>query len=96
MSIAVRWSFGALLVVMSVVTLAHDGHVNDAPWRACDDLRVDDPCAFENATRYVYRGTCRSMSDELMCVRNQPIEKFVPDTGKEHTDARSLLRPKAG
>jgi len=90
-SISTRFLFGALLAVISVATYGHDGHLNDAPWRACDDQQIGDPCAYENAAKDVYRGTCRSMSDALMCVRNQPIEKSEPPADAETADQQRVF-----
>ncbi len=44
-------------------------------WSACDGLTLGAPCSFENATHDTYRGSCRSISEALVCVRNQPIER---------------------
>lgn len=43
-------------------------------WQACEAKKTNDPCSFENLDHDVYRGTCQSMSNALVCVRNQPIE----------------------
>ena len=43
-------------------------------WQACITRQIDDPCAFRNDAQDVYRGTCQQMADNLVCVRNQPIE----------------------
>ncbi len=73
----------ALTVVVFVLVLglpspasAHDsGDGNAFMWRACDGRQLDDTCAFQNAEHDLYRGTCQSMSNALVCVRNQPIER---------------------
>ncbi|MGB5247169.1 MAG: hypothetical protein WBM54_04945 [Woeseia sp.] len=75
MSTFTRIILGAILAVISAAAFAHDGHLNDAPWSACEDQQIGDACTFENSAKDIYRGTCRAMSDALMCVRNQPIEK---------------------
>lgn len=73
-----RRILATLLAVISVATFAHEGHLNEAPWAACDNRDIGDACAYENAAEDVYRGTCRSMSEHLICVRNQPIERSAP------------------
>ena len=55
---------------------AHDsGDGNAFMWRACDGRQLDDACAFQNAEHDLYRGSCQLMSNVLVCVRNQPIER---------------------
>lgn len=55
---------------------AHEGGLgNEVMWSACDGRKVDDHCAFENMDHDVFRGTCQAMTNALVCVRNQPIER---------------------
>ena len=55
--------------------LAHSGHSSAKAWSVCHDKQISQSCSYTNKSKDVYRGTCQSMSDQLMCVRNQPIEK---------------------
>ena len=52
---------------------AHAGHGPSAPWDLCAEAALGDRCAWENAEGDLYRGSCRSMSGALVCVRDQPI-----------------------
>ena len=71
---------GALLVGLFLLTATHTaqahegGFGNEVMWQACEAKKINDPCAFENLDHDAYRGTCQSMSNALVCVRNQPIE----------------------
>lgn len=56
---------------------AHSGNSNKVAWEVCNAKEVSDQCTFQNSVNDVYRGACQLMSDELLCVRNQPIEKNV-------------------
>lgn len=62
-----------LLALWSGPAAAHAGHGPSEPWEACAASALGDACAWENAQRDLYRGTCRSMSGALVCVRKQPI-----------------------
>lgn len=65
---------GPLWLMASPTVQAHEGGFGNAVmWQACEAKKIKDPCSFENLDRDVYRGTCQSMSDALVCVRNQPI-----------------------
>ncbi|MEM9489318.1 MAG: hypothetical protein AAGC55_09245 [Myxococcota bacterium] len=63
------------IVLSPVSALAHGGHTGDAPLIACADTELGDGCAFVNDHGDRYRGTCRSISGSLRCVRNRPIER---------------------
>jgi len=80
--IAKQW-FSVLIlttVVFSQSLLAHTANINKVAWQACDAKDVSQACAFENANGDVYRGSCLLMSDSLMCVRSQAIEKAAAAT----------------
>lgn len=54
---------------------AHEGGLGNAVmWHACDGRQIDQPCVFQSLEHDVFRGSCQSMSNALVCVRNQPIE----------------------
>ena len=80
--IAKQW-FSVLIlttVVFSQSLLAHTANINKVAWQACDAKDVSQACAFENANGDVYHGSCQLMSDSLMCVRSQAIEKAAAAT----------------
>lgn len=62
-----------LLLSAPAIGAAHQGHSNKAPWTACAEGAVNDACAWEDGHHARYVGTCRSVRDTLVCVRNQPI-----------------------
>jgi hypothetical protein len=53
---------------------AHDGHTDRAPWDACNDHALSEACAWQDAAHRSYDGTCRSVADALICVRQRPVE----------------------
>lgn len=65
------------------VAQAHRGHGDRAAWDACAGRSLDAPCAWQDAEHSRYIGTCRSVADALVCVRNQPIERANPQTSHE-------------
>lgn len=60
------------------------GSGNEMMWQVCETARVDDPCAFQNDAHDTYRGSCQAMAGDLVCVRNQPIERAVTPA-EDHT-----------
>jgi hypothetical protein len=69
------WLWLMLLLVGSAgLARAHAGHFSGAPWHACDGLTRGSPCTYEDETTRS-RGTCQSISDALLCVRNRPVEQ---------------------
>jgi len=82
-----------LLVAGSGSAWAHDGSLgNEIMWQACDSRQIDDPCAFRNDVQDIYRGTCQQMADNLVCVRNQPIEYAATQT---HSHDAAVTAPLA-
>ncbi len=69
---------GLLLGSVGGSAAAHEGGLgNEAMWNACEARAVDDGCSFRNHDLDLFRGTCQSMANALVCVRNQPIERAV-------------------
>jgi hypothetical protein len=65
----------AWLAPVSVsAALAHAGHGLPVAWEACGTRTLGASCSYENEAHDTFRGTCRSMSDAFVCVRNRPIE----------------------
>lgn len=67
-------AFAVLSALATSTAWAHAGNLDQAPWHACEGLSLSTTCSFENAAHDVHRGTCRSVADTLVCVRNRPIE----------------------
>lgn len=74
---------------------AHEGHSNQIPWQSCEDKQLGDPCEYANAARDLYRGSCREMQQQLMCVRNQPIIRGCTDPAlcPSPPDSPTFIRP---
>jgi len=51
---------------------------NDA-WQVCEDCARSNSCEYTDNHENIYRGTRQVMSDKLLCVRNQPIDKADTD-----------------
>lgn len=66
---------------------AHQGSHDDAPIVACKEKKLTSVCEYNNHAGDIYRGTCRSFSDTLMCVRNKPIIKAKKAETKEQSSS---------
>lgn len=64
---------------------AHQGSHDDTPIVACKEKKLTNLCEYNNHAGDIYRGTCRSFSGTLMCVRNKPIIKAKKSEIKEDT-----------
>ncbi len=53
----------------------HADHVDNAAWTACEAAALADACEYTDHDDDLYRGSCRLVSDALLCVRNRPIER---------------------
>jgi hypothetical protein len=60
--------------LLSSVASAHEGHFRSIAWDACATSTLGQTCSFDDGVN-VSRGTCRSMSDALVCVRSRPLEQ---------------------
>ena len=69
----------SLLAFTTLNVSSHDGHGNQGPWKACEEKSLAQSCSYEGHNA-LYKGSCRSMNNILMCVRNQPIEKLTNNT----------------
>jgi hypothetical protein len=65
----------ALALGLAPAALAHEGHLTNVAWEACEGAALGAECVFEDGAQQLYRGSCRSMSGALMCVRNKPLER---------------------
>lgn len=52
---------------------AHQAHTRTEPWDVCADAELGDDCQWEDSEHLLYIGTCREVSEALMCVRHRPI-----------------------
>lgn len=71
-----------LLVMASVFSfscLAHGGHHSNLAWEACDNEAENASCRYIMQQDKLYAGTCKSVANDLMCVRNKPIETLSKD-----------------
>ena len=70
---------------------AHSGPLNEIAIKACVSKEKSQMCQYEGGHNDLYIGTCQYMADNLMCVRNQPIQFIEQSKEKnklkhEHTD----------
>ena len=70
---------------------AHSGPLNELAIKACAIKEKSQMCQYEGGHNDLYIGTCQYMADQLMCVRNQPIQFIEQSKEKnklkhEHTD----------
>ncbi|WP_426370073.1 hypothetical protein [Pseudocolwellia sp. HL-MZ7] len=64
---------------------AHSGPLNEIAVKACTSKEKSQMCQYEGGHNDLYLGTCQYMADELMCVRNQPIQLIKPVEEKDKT-----------
>lgn len=69
---------GSLLLTANVC--AHAGPLNDAALLVCQQKQRSQACQYEGGHNDLFIGTCQYVSEEdLICVRNRPIQKADPD-----------------
>jgi hypothetical protein len=73
--------------VWTPLVWAHNAALSDQPVLACEIKTLKDKCSYTNKSGDLYRGSCQSFNDTLMCVRNLPIIKAVYQD--EHTHGES-------
>ena len=59
--------------INNVIAHGGPGHINAVA--ACEDKKSRDHCVFKNAAEDIFRGHCLTISEQLRCVRNKPIER---------------------
>ena len=64
---------GASLTLLPLFSVAHDGHHTKPAWDACLKKTEHEACSYTMQKNKLYSGTCLTMPDGLMCVRNKPI-----------------------
>ncbi|MEL0660377.1 hypothetical protein V6255_14655 [Psychromonas arctica] len=76
------------LLFTTTLVQAHSGPLSEIAVKACDVKSRSQSCQYENDHQNLYIGSCQYMSETLMCVRNQPIQKIETNdnesTTKEH------------
>jgi hypothetical protein len=73
---------GGVQLWMPQIASAHASIINNKAWQVCENHMKSDSCEYTDNHEDIYRGTCQLMSEKLLCVRNQPIEKADPDAEK--------------
>ncbi len=71
------FTFMTLWLVFGDATTAsaHSGFPNMAAREVCADSALGDACEWRDAHRARYIGTCRRVSETLLCVRHRPIDR---------------------
>lgn len=59
---------------------AHSGPLSEIAVKSCDVKSRSQSCQYEDGHQNLYIGSCQYMSETLMCVRNQPIQKIETDS----------------
>ncbi|MEP2650905.1 MAG: hypothetical protein ABJH06_02835 [Paraglaciecola sp.] len=65
---------------------AHAGPLNKLAVDACFEKTKSKACRYEGGHNDVYIGTCQYMGENLMCVRNQPIQPLDTSTKSTKPD----------
>jgi hypothetical protein len=66
----------SVLTSTSFAALSHAGHGTQAPWQACEEKKLNQSCDYINHNQKAI-GTCQSMNEVLMCVRNRPLQPLT-------------------
>ena len=86
-----------VLASLALQSQAHQGSHSDAPIVACKEKKLTNQCEYSNHDGDIYRGTCRSFSDVLMCVRNKPIIKAkkaaITESAQEAIESGDVSSP---
>lgn len=86
-----------LLCMLPFRAFAHQGHVQQAPWKVCKMRQLGHACSWQDGHHNIYEGTCQQVSSSLMCVRNRPIRKAIlgeASNADRHTTASMDKTPK--
>lgn len=62
-----------LATLCPTLVLAHEGHVHSLATQACAGKEKMQTCQYTPDNKHLYQGSCQSISETLMCVRNKPI-----------------------
>lgn len=69
---------------------AHSGSTTKAAWEACENKAKSESCKYTGVHNGIYKGTCQSFSEKMMCVRNQPIITKEEVSSKTHSHEQSV------
>lgn len=69
---------------------AHSGSVGSAAWDICKAKAKSTTCEYQDSHENIYRGTCQSISEHKMCVRNKPIITNKNSHHKEESTTQKL------
>lgn len=75
------------LLFTTTLVQAHSGPLSEIAVKACDIKSRSQSCQYEDGHQNLYIGSCQYMSETLMCVRNQPIQKIETDNTNEQDTA---------
>lgn len=67
-----------LLLCMSLNLSAHEGHANSKSVIACHEKAPSSDCSYILGKK-LYKGSCRVIASQTMCVRSEPIEFLTLD-----------------
>ena len=73
----------ALLASGYSTSHAHQISTEHVGWQACQANERNDPCSYVLGNAR-YTGSCQSLNDQLMCVRQKPIEYIAAKEKVEH------------
>ena len=65
-----------LCISTSFIASSHAGHGSTAPWQACEKKEQHQHCTYTTQHKRAL-GTCQTMNNVLMCVRNTPLEDII-------------------
>ena len=78
---------GVSLLLTASYADAHSTPLNSVAVKVCDSKARSEACQYEGGHSDLYIGSCQYMSADLICVRNQPIQKIAPlksESEEEH------------
>lgn len=64
--------------------LAHAGSLNKVAVKACTAKQKSQTCEYVGDHNDLYIGSCQYMADNLLCVRNQPIQQIKQTTSSSN------------
>lgn len=65
-----------ITLTLSSASYGHQGHIDQAASIACVDKKLSEACSYQNVHQDLYKGSCRSIMEKMICVRNEPIQKL--------------------
>ncbi|GAC16124.1 hypothetical protein [Aliiglaciecola lipolytica] len=65
------------LGLLSLTSIAHQGHVDDTALQACVDKTKSQSCGYVSSSLQLHLGSCQQFKEHLICVRNKPFESIT-------------------